>query len=74
VHIGFSFFFFFFFFGYNLNNIYIFFAYNFTMTYVFNLKRSSQIHKHMTIMLIELNAKLVIGLLNECDHVHNNFV
>jgi hypothetical protein len=37
-------------------------------------KGQTQIHKHMTIMLTKLNAKLVIGLLNECDHVHNNFV
>jgi hypothetical protein len=37
-------------------------------------KGQTQIHKHMTIMLIKLNAKLVIGLLNEHDHVHNNLV
>jgi hypothetical protein len=37
-------------------------------------KGQTQIHKHMTTMLIELNAKLVIGLLNEYDHVHINFV
>jgi len=36
-------------------------------------KGQTQIHKHMIIMLIELNAKLVICLLNECDYVHNNF-